>query len=150
VPARPSFVESLVVRDLPQIPGLVAAIGQFDEASKRHALLVAYDPATAPIGVDIDLATVEDVKVGVGYDIDPLQKIRSSYRVVAGTLRLTEACAGGVSGTLRAAALGEVDLFQELAPVPNGCTMALPETEFQLAATCDPGPSPDPSPEPSP
>jgi hypothetical protein len=94
----PAFVESVVATDLPQIPGLVAAIGQFDEGGKRHALLVAYDPATAPIDTDIDVATVADIKIGVGYDIDPVQKIRSSYRVIQGTLRLTAACAGGVTG----------------------------------------------------
>jgi hypothetical protein len=138
VPTMPTFVTGVVVENLPQLPGLHAAIGQFDIAAtgKRHAILVAYDPATVPVGVDIDLGATETVKVGFGYDISAEQKIRSSYRIMSGTLRLTSACATGVAGTVRGEQLSEIDIFDNLALVPNGCTFALPDATFAVAGAC--------------
>jgi len=136
VPTAPMFVTGRIVENLPQIPGLLAAIGQFDEAAKRHAILIGYDPATAPIDTDIDLATSSFV-VGFGYEIDPLQNIRSAYRVTSGMLRFARACAAGVSGTVTNAALVEIDLFDNLAPIANGCTFALPTVAFAIADDCE-------------
>ena len=137
VPATPAFVTGVVVDNLPQAPGLYAAIGQFDVGEQRHALLVAYDPATVPLATDIDVASVENVKMGVGYEVDPTKNIRSSYRVTRGTLRLTSACPEGVAGTLDDAELVEIDIFASLDPIPGGCTFALPSLSFALAATCE-------------
>ena len=135
VPAAPAFVTGRIVEGLPQIPGLLAGIGQFDEAGKRHAILVGYDPATAPVHHDIDLATSQFV-VGFGYEIDPLQEIRSAYRVMSGTLRFERVCAAGVSGSVSNAALSEIDLFANLAAIEGGCTFALPTVSFAIADEC--------------
>src|ERR1041385_3936811 len=97
VPPAPTFVTAVVVDSLPQAPGLYAAIGQFDVGDQRHALLVAYDPASVPLDADIDLARVENVKMGVGYEVDTTKSIRSSFRVTEGRLRLTGACPEGVA-----------------------------------------------------
>ena len=136
VPPAPAYVTGRIVEGLPQIPGLLAGIGQFDEAGKRHAILVGYDAATAPIDTDIDLATSSFV-VGFGYEIDPLQKIRSAYRVTSGTLRFARVCATGVSGSVSNAVLAEIDLFDNLALVPNGCGFTRPSVTFAIAGDCE-------------
>jgi hypothetical protein len=136
VPDAPMFITGVVVDNLPQVAGLHAAIGQFDANGKRDAILVAYDPNTAPIGIDIDLATVPDLKIGFGYDIDPLQNIRSAYRITHGTLRLDSVCTIGVSGSVTGGMLEEIDLFDNLASIPNGCTFALPSVTFAVAKAC--------------
>ena len=100
IPAMPMFVTGVVVKGLPQIPGLLAAIGQFDQPTERDALLVAYDPTTTTAGVDIDLATSTNVELGFGYDIDANQDIRGSFRATTGTVHFTTVCAAGVAGTL--------------------------------------------------
>jgi hypothetical protein len=137
VPAAPTYVTGRIVEGLPQIPGLLAGIGQFDEAGKRHAILVGYDPATAPVHESIDIATSPFV-IGFGYDIDPLQEIRSAYRVISGTLRFERVCPEGVTGTVTNAALVEIDLFDNLAPIPDGCTFELPAVSFAIAGNCEP------------
>jgi hypothetical protein len=129
-------VTAVVVDSLPQAPGLYAAIGQFDVGEARHALLVAYDPASVPLDSDIDLARVENVKMGVGYEVDTTKSIRSSFRVTSGTLRLTAACPEGVTGELVDAELAEIDIFTSLDPIAGGCTFALPAVSFALAGAC--------------
>jgi hypothetical protein len=136
VPPAPAFVTAVVVDSLPQAPGLYAAIGQFDVSEARHALLVAYDPTTVPLETDIDLARVENVKMGVGYEVDTTKSIRSSFRVTRGTLRLTAACPEGVAGALANAELEEIDIFTSLDPIPGGCGFALPSVSFALAGAC--------------
>lgn len=138
VPDHPTFVTGVVVKNLPQIPGLVAAIGQFDDAGRRFAQLVAYDPATVRTNVDIDLATSTDFKIGFGYDIDGNQKIRSSFRAMTGHVRLTAACAEGIAGTLTGAELAEIDVFESLDPIAAGCTLAMPTVTFAIAKDCAP------------
>jgi hypothetical protein len=97
-------------------------------------LLVAYDPATAQAGIDIDLATATDVKLGFGYDIGPNQNIRGSFRATTGTVHFTSVCAAGVAGTLTNAGLEEIDIFKDLTPIAGGCTMQLASTTF--VGTC--------------
>ncbi len=139
VPEMPTLITGVVVANLPQIPGLMAAIGQFDQtATERDAILVAYDPTTAPVGVDIDLASSTDVKVGFGYQIDANQNIRASYRATTGTLHLTSACAAGVTGTLTDATLEEIEIFTSLDPIAGGCTTMVPSVTFAIAKACDP------------
>jgi len=136
IPDRPTFVTGVVVQNLPQIPGLLAAIGQFDAAGQRYAELVAYDPAQVPTGVDIDVATASAVKIGFGYQIDANQAIRSSFRAMTGTLRVSAVCADGIAGTLTNATLTEIDVFESLDPIAGGCTMTLPSVTFAIADTC--------------
>jgi hypothetical protein len=136
IPEMPTFVTGVVVKNLPQIPGLLAAIGQFDQPTERDAVLVAYDPATAPSGIDIDLATSTDVEIGFGYQIGPNQDIRASYRATTGTVHLTSVCPAGVAGTLVNAGLEEIDIFNNLTPIAGGCTMALPSVTFAIASDC--------------
>ena len=136
VPAQPMFVTGVVVKNLPQIPGLLAAIGQFDDAGQRYAELVAYDPTQVPVGVDIDVAIATAIKVGFGYQIDANQQIKSSFRAVTGTLRVTSVCPEGVAGTLANATLDEIDVFTSLDPIAGGCTLALPSVTFAIAGAC--------------
>ena len=138
IPATPMFVTGVVVNNLPQIPGLLAAIGQFDQPTERDALLVAYDPATVTAGVDIDLATSTNVELGFGYDIDANQDIRGSFRATTGTVHFTTVCAAGVAGTLSNAGLEEIDIFNNLTPILDGCTMTVPTVTFAIAGACTP------------
>jgi hypothetical protein len=138
IPATPQFSQQIVRTDVAQLPGLVTGIGLMPgDDGLANAILVAYDPATVPIGMPIDLASAAPtvVRVGFGFDVDPTKTIHGAYLAIRGTLRLDAACDTGVAGTLANADGIEVDLFADFAPVANGCTTTVPAVAFTIG-TC--------------
>lgn len=143
IPAAPTFFRDMMRADVPQARGLMTGIGLLSEAGSINALMVAFDPATVPVGIDVDLATVnarkDTVYVGLGFEVDLLMDVRSAFLATAGTLRLTRACAEGVAGTLTHAMLQEIDLFADLtAPIAGGCASSVPSVAFTIGQDCPP------------
>jgi hypothetical protein len=135
MPPAPMFISQIVRADVAQLPGLTAAAGLIDDADKKlHALLVAFDPMTVPIDTDIDLATADPtvVRIGLGYEVDPLNTIRGGYLVTSGMVRFSRACADGVEGVLTGVSSIEVDIFAGFAPIEGGCTFASPSIAFHI------------------
>src|SRR5262249_38882556 len=132
MPATPTFSSVLVRKDVVQLPGLTTAAGLVSRDDKLDGILVAYAPATVPVGVDIVPATAspEVVRVGFGYEIVALTSIRGGYLATAGTLHLTRVCTDGVAGVLHDVATIEVDVFADFTPVDHGCSLAIPSVAF--------------------
>ena len=116
-------------------------VGLTPDADTSQAVLVAFDPATVPLGQDIDLATAKPtvVRVGFGFDVAALTSVRGGYLATAGTLHLTSACAHGVAGVLANVQTTEVDIFDDFAPIAGGCALAIPQVTFSLGSCSDAG-----------
>jgi hypothetical protein len=136
MPASPAFLQAVMREDLAQLPGLTTGVGVIQDGDRLHGLLVAFDPATVSIDTELDLAA-QAVRVGFGYEVDPLMNIRGAYLATSGTLKLSRACAAGVAGELAAVGAIEIDLFADLAPVENGCAIEVPAVTFAIGEACD-------------
>jgi hypothetical protein len=120
----------------------VLGIGAFADAdSLIDAVVVGYDPATTPLDVDIDLASVPaggTPFVALGYDINlTTMTPRAGFRSTTGTLRLTRRCTAGVAGTITG--VQTVELTSPLpppVPVPGGCTITIPAVDFDFGGPC--------------
>lgn len=141
MPAAPAFSSGIVRANVAQFPRLVTGVGLIPVADKSQAVLVAFDPATIPVGQDIDLATAkpEMVRVGFGVDVVALTSVRGGYVASSGTLRLASACATGISGVLSNVKTTEVDLFANFMPIAGGCSLDIPSATFTLGSCADAG-----------
>jgi cation diffusion facilitator CzcD-associated flavoprotein CzcO len=141
MPAAPTFSQTILREGVAQFPGLVTGVGLTPSGDKSQAVLLAFDPKTVPIGRDIDLATAKPsvIRVGFGYDVVALTSVRGGYLATSGVRRLSSACEHGISGALSNVETTEVDIFDDFAPIRDGCSLTVPSVSFSLGSCADAG-----------
>jgi hypothetical protein len=113
--------------------GLEIGFGAFLHGSVVDAVLVSYDDEVE-LDVDHTLGAGGLPIVSAFHDVGP-EGSHGAYRAITGTLRLTTACAVGVSGTLTFATFAEIT--PETGGVrEGGCQFAAEMLEFSIGTTC--------------
>ena len=101
-----------------------------------HNVRISYDPGMDPLDTDIDLSTATSPSLRFRYNVQGAGP-SGRFGVSAGTLRLTRACAEGVTGTLTGATLIETSGGQGGGtPITDGCTYSNVSLSFDLGAAC--------------
>lgn len=125
--------------------GIQLAIGPVLDAGGIHPIIVGY-ALDIPLSTDIDLSTVaigDAPFVAAGYRLDTANlSVDAAYVATSGTLRITNACATEVQGTLTNATFRGVNggLMNPMLD-PNGCTVAGVTMTFHISTAPCPAPA---------
>jgi hypothetical protein len=118
--------------------GLRYAVGRFFATGAHQTVVLAYDPASTPVGVPIFLSPLAAPLVALRYQDDFPHEPRAAFLAVSGSLTLTRACADGIAGTVEAAEFVEWDLdWQSWQPWPEACSLSVTRTSFDIGGPCD-------------
>ncbi len=137
----PNFVPATIIpifdqMDTTAAPPDVIGLALYSFDGLVHALLVASDPSTVPLGVDIDLSGATSPFVRFGYDLDTTaMEFRSAFAATAGTLNLSRSCDVGVAGALADVVLSETDVMTGT-PIAGGCLLDLSAATFDVGTAC--------------